>query len=259
LLNLKVTVASRTPESIEDAPASLTVFTREQIQRMAVSTLEDLLNYVPGFQVTGDTGLGRISRIAVRGLFSTVSSGVLLLHDGVPDWEPLDGSSWMIGRHVMLNDVERVEVMRGPGSTMWGTNASSAVVNIVTVKNRDTASVGYGTIGRRELSANFHSEVVPGLRVSGSVQAYADNGFTFNNYADSFGVTGNIKDPLSQYTATIRGEYKGLTLTVHSSGARFGEFVEFTAASPLNRTSIDRYNADLASTFRAWGAHGSCA
>jgi len=246
LLSVKSTVASRTLESVEDAPGSLTVFTRDQIQRMAVSTLEDLLNYVPGFQVSSDTALGRMGRISVRGLFSEVNSGVLLLRDGVPDWNPFDGSSWMFGRHVMLNDVERVEVIRGPGSTMWGTNASSAVVNIVTVKNRDTASVGYGTIGRRELSANFHSEVVPGLKLSGSVQGYADNGFTFKNYTDAFGVTGNINDPLSQYTATIRGEYKGLTLTVHSVGTWWREFVEFTAASPLNRNSIDRYNADLA-------------
>jgi outer membrane receptor protein involved in Fe transport len=246
LLSVKVTVASRTLESVEDAPASMTVFTSEQMQRMAVSTLEDLLNYVPGFQVTGDIGLGRMGRISVRGLFSTVSSGVLLLRDGVPDWNPYDGSSWMFGRHVMLNDVERVEVMRGPGSTMWGTNASSAVINIVSVKNRNTASVGYGTIGRRELSVNFHSEVLPGLKLSGSVQGYADNGFTFNNYTDSFGVTGNIKDPLSQYTATIRGEYKGLTLTVHSLGTWWREFVEYTAASRLNRNSIDRYSADLA-------------
>jgi outer membrane receptor for ferrienterochelin and colicins len=246
LLNVKVTVASRTMESVEDAPASLTVFTREQIQRMAVSTLEDLLNYVPGFQVGNDAVFGRLGRISVRGLFSTVSSGVLLLRDGVPEWNPYDGSAWNFARHVMLNDVERVEVMRGPGSTMWGTNASSAVINIVSVKNRDTVAAGYGSIGRRELSANFHSEVVSGLKLSGSVQGYADEGFTFKNYTDTFGVTGNIKDPLSQYTATIRGEYKGLTLTVRSSGTWWREFVEWAAASRVNRNTIDRYNADLA-------------
>jgi outer membrane receptor for ferrienterochelin and colicins len=246
LLSVKSTVASRTAESVEDAPASLTVFTREQIQRMAVSTLEDLLNYVPGFQVTSDAGLGRMGRIAVRGQMSTVDSGVLLLRDGVPEWNPYNGGGWMFGRHVMLNDVERVEVMRGPGSTMWGANASSAVVNIVTVKNRDTASAGYGTIGRRELSANFHSEVVPGLKLSGSMQGYADNGFTFKNYTDAFGVTGNIKDPLSQYTATIRGEYKGLRLTIRSVGTRWREFVDAGAASPANKDSADRTSADLA-------------
>jgi iron complex outermembrane receptor protein len=246
LLSVKSTVASRTLESVEDAPGSTTVFTREQIQRMAVSTLEDLLNYVPAFQVTSDAALGRMGRIVVRGAFSTANSGVLLLRDGVPDWNPFDGSSWMFGRHVTLNDVERVEVMRGPGSTMWGANASGAVVNIVTVKNRDTASAGYGTIGRRELSANFHSEVAPGLKLSGSVQGYSDNGFTFKSYSDAFGVIGNIKDPLSQYTATIRGEYRGLTLTIRSVGTWWGEFVGSAAASPLNRNSVDRYNADLA-------------
>jgi outer membrane receptor protein involved in Fe transport len=246
LLSVKSTVASRTLESVEDAPGSTTVFTREQIQRMAVSTLEDLLNYVPGFQVTSDAALGRMGRIVVRGAFSTGNSGVLLLRDGVPDWNPYDGSSWMLGRHVMLSDVERVEVVRGPASTMWGTNASSAVVNIVTVKNRDTATAGYGTIARRELAVNFHSEVIPGLKLSGSVQGYADNGFTFKNYADAFGVTGNIKDPLSQYSATIRGEYKGAMLTIRSVGTRWTEFVNGAAASPLTRNSVDRYNADLA-------------
>ena len=74
---MKVTVASRRLESVENAPASMTVFMREQIRRMAVSTLEDFLNYVPGFQVTSDMGLRRLGRISVRGLFSTVSSGVL--------------------------------------------------------------------------------------------------------------------------------------------------------------------------------------
>jgi iron complex outermembrane receptor protein len=246
LLEVKVTVASRTPESAESASGSLTVFTREQIQSMGVSTLEDLLNYVPGFQVTSDAVFGRLGRISVRGLFSTVSSGVLLLHDGVPDWNAYDGSAWHFGRHVMLNDVERVEVMRGPGSTMWGTNASSAVINVVAVKDRNTVSAGLGTQGRRELSANFYNKVLRGLKLSGSVQGYADNGFTFKNYTDSFGVTGNIKDPLSQYAATVRGEYQGLTLTLRGLGTQWREFAEWAAASPMNRNTINRYSADLA-------------
>ena len=246
LLSVKVTAASRTPEAADDAPASMTVFTREQIQRMGISTLEDLLNYVPSFQVTSDAVFGRLGRISVRGLFSTVSSGVLLLHDGVPDWNAYDGSAWNFGRHALLNGVERVEVVRGPGSTMWGANASSAVINVVSVKDRDTASATFGTIGRREVSANFHRELMPGLKLSGSVQAYTDDGFAFNGYTDSFGVTGNIKDPLSQYSATVRGEYKGLTLTIRNAATWWRGFVNWAAASPVNRNSIDRTGADLA-------------
>jgi outer membrane receptor for ferrienterochelin and colicins len=246
LLGVKVTVASRTPVVAADAPGSMTVFTREQIQRMAVSTLEDLLNYVAGVQVTSDAIYGRLPRISVRGMFSTVNSGVLLLRDGVPDWNAFDGSAWHFSRHFMLNDVERVEVMRGPGSTMWGTNASSAVVNVVTVKDRNTISVGYGTLARRELSANFHHQVSPDLKVSGSLQGYADGGFAFKRYTDAFGVTGDIKDPLSQYTARVRAEYEKLTLTVNALGTWWREYVEWAGASRNNRNSIDRYNAELA-------------
>jgi iron complex outermembrane receptor protein len=256
LLSVKVTAASRIPEAADDAPASMTVFTREQIQRMGISTLEDLLNYVPSFQVTSDAVYGRLGRISVRGLFSTVSSGVLLLHDGVPDWNAYDGSAWNFGRHALLNGVERVEVVRGPGSTMWGANASSAVINVVSVKDRDTASVTVGALGRREVSANFHREVLPGLKLSGSVQGYTDEGFVFKDYTDSFGVTGNIRDPLSQYTATVRGEYKGLTLTVRNAGTWWRGFVNWAAASPANRNSIDRYSADLAYRY-GLGAKGS--
>jgi outer membrane receptor protein involved in Fe transport len=256
MLSVKVTAASRTPEAAEDAPASMTVFTREQILRMGVSTLEDLLNYVPGFQSTSDAVFGRMGRISVRGLFSTVSSGILLLHDGIPDWNAYDGSAWAFGRHAMLNGVERVEVVRGPGSTMWGANASSAVINVVSVTDRDTVSAGYGTIGRRELSVNFHREVLPGLKLSGSVQGYADDGFTFNNYTDAFGVTSSIKDPMSQYAAMLRGEYKGLTLTIRDSGTWWREFVNWAAASPANANSIDRYSADLAYR-RGFGRDGN--
>ncbi len=246
LLNVEVMIASRTPEIAADAPGSMTVFTREQIQRMGVSTLEELLNYVPGFQVASDAVFGRLPRITVRGLFSTVSSGVLLLRDGIPDWNTYDGSAWHFSRHLMLHDVERVEVIRGPGSTMWGANASSAVINLVTVKDRNTISAGYGTIGRKELSANFYTEVIPELKLSGSAQGYADNGFIFENYTDSFGVTNNIKDPLSKYTVTVRGEYKGLMLNFRTAGTSWREFVNWAAASVLSRNTIERYNADAA-------------
>ncbi len=245
LLNVKVTSASRTPQVVADAPGSMTVFTREQIQRMGVSTLEDLLNYVPGFQVTNDAVFGRLGRISVRGSFSTVSSGILLLRDGVPVWNSYDGSAWHFSRHVMLYDVERVEVIRGPGSTMWGTNASSGVVNIITVKDRNTVAIGSGNYGRREVAANFHSEVAPALKVNGSVQGYTDSGFVFEDFTDGFGVTRTVRDPISQYTATVRGEYEGLTLSIHSGGTWWGEFANWAAQSPINRNTIDRYSADL--------------
>ena len=77
--------------------------------------------------MTSDAIYGRMGRISVRGLFSTASSGVLLLHDGVPDWNAYDGSAWNFGRHSLLNGVERVEVVRGPGSTIWGANAGERI------------------------------------------------------------------------------------------------------------------------------------
>lgn len=119
-----VTVASRAPESPLTAPAMVRVIDREQIERRGYRTLAELLADQPGFYLTPG---GRGSVPYLRGL----RDSVLFLYDGVPLTSDVTKSFPTLDREISLAAVERVEILNGAGSVLWGVDAFSGVVNIV--------------------------------------------------------------------------------------------------------------------------------
>ncbi|MGH9574211.1 MAG: TonB-dependent receptor plug domain-containing protein [Candidatus Acidiferrales bacterium] len=137
--DLEVTSVSKDPQEVQKTPAAIYVVTQEDIRRSGATSIPEVLRLVPGVEVA------RIDSdhwsVGIRGFGSEFSKSVLVLIDGRSVYSPLfSGVYWNV-QNVMLEDVDRIEVIRGPGGTIWGANAVNGVINIITKSARDTHGV----------------------------------------------------------------------------------------------------------------------
>jgi iron complex outermembrane receptor protein len=145
---IEVTTASKEPVKASRTPAAIYVITQEDIRRSGATSIPEALRLAPGVEVArADSNTWSIG---VRGFASTLSRDVLVLIDGRTVYTPLyAGVYWQV-QDTVLEDVERIEVIRGPGGTIWGANAVNAVINIITKSSKDTrgmlVSIGGGNI-----------------------------------------------------------------------------------------------------------------
>ncbi len=129
LLNVEVSSASLTKVSNRLSPSTVTNITAEQIERLGARTLSDVLRLVPGVDVQ-ERRNGR-DMVWIRGIPSGRNTKVMLLVDGVPHREPVFGG-WSPDEEVPLNNIEHIEIIRGPGSALYGGNAYSGLISIFT-------------------------------------------------------------------------------------------------------------------------------
>ena len=143
LLNIKLTVASKSETSLALAPGIVSVITRSDIQLSGAKTLSDILNLVPGFTV-GVALQGQLHpTLYVRGAFSLFSKDVLMLKDGRRINDAISGGGWTFTTDYPVGNIKQVEVIRGPGSALYGANAFAGVVNIITDRPADTQRVTF--------------------------------------------------------------------------------------------------------------------
>ncbi len=135
LSNLEVSSVSRTPEAVSGAAAAIYVITGEDVRRSGSTTLAEILRQAPNLQVARiDAGDYVVS---ARGFSNTVSNKLLVLVDGRTVYTPLySGVFWDL-QNVVPADIDRVEVISGPGGTLWGSNAVNGVINVV---SRDSSA-----------------------------------------------------------------------------------------------------------------------
>jgi iron complex outermembrane receptor protein len=130
LTQIKVTSASRREERLVEAPASIYVITAEDIRRSGANTIGEVLRLAPNLQVVrGDTNQ---YVIAARGHLAGTSNKMLVLIDGRTVYTPLFSGVFWDAQYVVLEDIDRIEVISGPGATLWGANAVNGVINITT-------------------------------------------------------------------------------------------------------------------------------
>jgi iron complex outermembrane receptor protein len=147
LMNVEVTSASKKEQKLSEVAAAIFVITQEDIRRSGASGMPDLLRMVPGVNVAQiDANTWAIS---ARGFNSEFEDKLLVLIDGRAVYTPLFGGVNWDTEDVPLEDIERIEVIRGPGGTIWGANAVNGVINIITKRAADTAGAvvvaGVGT------------------------------------------------------------------------------------------------------------------
>jgi vitamin B12 transporter len=127
-----VVTASRTAIPAQQAGATMTVVTREQLEQRQVPFVADILREVPGLAVNRSGGVGALTQIRLRG---AEADQILVLIDGVEANDPASGSAFDFA-HLLTADVERIEILRGPQSALWGSDALAGVINIITRSGR---------------------------------------------------------------------------------------------------------------------------
>jgi iron complex outermembrane recepter protein len=154
--NVEVTTTSKEPETVWRTPAAIYVITQEDIRRSGASSVPEVLRLAPGVEVA------RIDSnqwaVGIRGFGNSFSKSVLVLIDGRTVYTPLFAGVYWDVQNVLLEDVERIEVIRGPGGTVWGANAVNGVINIITKNSKDThgkmAAIGGGNV--EQGNGRFH-------------------------------------------------------------------------------------------------------
>jgi iron complex outermembrane recepter protein len=139
LLVLESTSVAKKRQNVQDSAAAVYVITQEDIRNSASSTIPDLLRVVPGVEV-GNLANG-VTAVSIRGFNGRNSNSLLVMVDGRSVYvSTLSGVFWD-QLNIPLHDIERIEVVRGPGSTLWGANAVNGVINIITKNSADTLGV----------------------------------------------------------------------------------------------------------------------
>jgi vitamin B12 transporter len=135
--NILVT-ASRTPVARVKVGSSTSIITRQQIERQQARFVTDLLRAIPGFSVSQSGTFGSQTQVRVRG---SEANHVLVLIDGIRANDPASGDEFR-WEFLSTSDIERVEIVRGPQSSLWGSDAISAVVNVITQSGKNRHDIG---------------------------------------------------------------------------------------------------------------------
>jgi len=184
LMNEPVTSVSKRETKLSESPAAISVVTQEDIRRLGITTLPEALRLVPGLDVA------RVSAnewaVSSRGFNSQFASKLLVLIDGRTVYTPASAGVFWNAQDVMIEDIDRIEVIRGPGATLWGANAVNGVINIITKRAQDTqgtlVAATEGTEDQPLVAARYGSQAGPDL----SYRIYAKF-FDRDGFLDSTG------------------------------------------------------------------------
>ena len=177
LLNMEVTSVTKTAQRMVEAPSAIYVITAESIRRSGYTTVPELLQMVPGMNVA------RFSSsqwaISTRGENSIFGNDLLVMIDGRSVYTPLFAGTYWDIQNIPLEEIERIEVIRGPGGSVWGANAVSGVINIIRTRPGDAGSYASVAVGdETRLLTNFRTTQSVGpfdLKLSGSYRNHDDS------------------------------------------------------------------------------------
>ncbi len=249
-----ITVASLQEERVPEAPAVITVVTKEDIRRYGARHLRDVIDRMPNMQVFGNQ-FSSHNRTSMRAVTQTIAdTNILLLLNGRPIRDSAPGGiNFDIYRNFPLEAIERLEVIRGPGSVLYGTNAFSGVINIVTRAPSCPREVELhttvGSFGR--VHGNVTAGVEgPQLKFFASVNMLNNDGFRVPNIHDEVGGSGTYPFGANGTTAFLQASYGNWTVnTILSDVSKDNVRSEFafpTTTIELERRYVDvGYHKDL--------------
>ncbi len=170
LMNVQVTSVSKKPQRVSESAAAVHVITSEDIRRSGATSIPELLRNVPGLNVARiDSSKWAITARGFNGLFS---NKLLVLRDGRTLYTPLfSGVFWDV-QDTLLDDIERIEVIRGPGGTIWGANAVNGVINIITKSAAKTRGTQISAIAGTEERGSFSARHGLALDETSHIRAF---------------------------------------------------------------------------------------
>jgi iron complex outermembrane receptor protein len=243
LSNIAVTSVTRQETRLGSTPAAVYVITGNDIARSGATTLPEALRLAPNLQVARRDASGYA--ISARGFSTTLSNKMLVLVDGRSVYSPLFSGVFWESQDVDLADVERIEVISGPGGTVWGANAVNGVINIITRKAAETqGGLLQGAAGRYGQGAMVRY----GGRLSDSVAYRAYAKVTRQDDAFDQSAASAIGYRRSQvgFRVDQDGADRALTFSGDAYEGRFGQF-NLADIVTAGANLLGRYTARLAS------------
>jgi iron complex outermembrane recepter protein len=199
--NIKVSSPSKKPEKLSDAAASIFVITDEDIRRSGVTSIPEALRLSPGVEVARQDS--HTWAISSRGFNDEFANQLLVLIDGRSVYTPLFAGVYWDVQDLMLEDIQRIEVIRGPGATLWGANAVNGVINITTKSAKDTQGVLLSGGGGTE-EVGFGARYGAELHKDGYLRVY---GKWFNRDESVVPNDGEANDAWTMYRGGFRYDY----------------------------------------------------
>ncbi len=246
LMDVDVTSASKKEQKMSKVSAAIFVITQEDIQRSGATDIPDLLRMAPGLdvaQINPSTWA-----ISARGFNGEYSNKLLVLIDGRTVYSPLFSGVYWDAQDLPLNSIERIEIIRGPGASVWGTNAVNGVINIITKSARETQ----GGFAQAEAGNVEHAAGM--VRYGGTIGAHA----AYRLFADGFEVGHfitpdhqNGRDDWYLFNGGFRADADissrdSLTMEGEGTQGNAGELATFVATlyPPVNATRAlrDRFS-----------------
>ena len=234
---IEVITVGKAPESVWNTPAAIYVLTHDDLARSGVTSIPDALRLVPGIDVARiDTSRNWV--VGIRGFGDQFSKSVLVLIDGRSAYTPLwAGVHWPI-QDTLLEDIERIEVIRGPGGTIWGANAQNGVINIITKSAAQTHGMYVSA------AAGNVDELMAGARIGGGRGNFHYRGYVKGTKrAPQFHTDGREFDTWGMGQAGFRLDLERSRDTVTISGdaykAELGESVLVHTFTPPSTALVD--------------------
>jgi len=231
LLQVDITSSTLTPEKLKTVPSAVSVFTHDEIKRMGLDVLGELMNLVPGFQSYRSSGSSLETPFSSRGRrIGSTTAEILIMVDGRRFDSPRSSGSSTLGPTYPLKYIEKVEFIRGPGGAVYGSNAMMGVINITTRSNVDEVSVSYGSNDRKQIylqsSHKYDSMTVD---VFGHIES--DNGETFN-VQDTFSPSRiNTDDPRLIADLNFKLKWENTQLNIQHNQFQVEKFYELNTIS----------------------------
>ncbi|WP_024850927.1 TonB-dependent receptor plug domain-containing protein [Hydrogenovibrio kuenenii] len=206
-LDSVIVTANNAPQSLKSVTSNTTVITAEDIESHQYQTLQDAMRQVPGLTTYSNGGLGTTTSLFMRGMGG---KNILVLQNGMQLNDPTLTDGTTNFANIMLDDVERIEIIKGPQSGVWGANASAGVINIITKKGGKRASVNFevGSNNRKKLAATLGAGNDK-VDFTFNFSDLSTDGFTAIKKYKTSGA-GDEKDPFAQQEASFN---LGINLT----------------------------------------------
>ncbi|MBU0965041.1 MAG: TonB-dependent receptor [Proteobacteria bacterium] len=256
-------LATRTPQPVGETPALITVITAEDIQHMGARDVRDVLTHTPNVQI-GIVAVGT-PQITMRGMQSSGAEKVKIMVDGHDVANPLTGGGASFFLDMPVDYIQKIEVLREPGSTLYGSDALIGVINIVTTRSlhldRTVASSRFDTFDSQRLNVE-HSRSVGNLHIWGNANYFNTNGPNVFIAEDALSSTANAAISNAPSSTNEWQERSDFSLAANTDAVRFqcqyisqrdgGYFNPGMTLSDNTNIDMDYFWSDLAYETSFW-------
>ncbi|WP_448565478.1 TonB-dependent receptor plug domain-containing protein [Thalassotalea ganghwensis] len=238
LMQTPVTIATVSESSVLKSPASVSLISKDDLNALGISTLIELFDYIPGFYSAYNSVEGNDSYMVSRGHAQKYANTILFLVNGQRINEDYTGGINYLIRNLKLSHVKRIEVIRGPGSSLYGANAFNGVVNIITeVTSSISASIGNLDSYRGSFGWQTH---LNDWNIGLSFETEQEKGDTFNSVFDRFALAQQTSDPRKSHQAMLMANYQNFHWLTLYNDYQFEQFYLFRRLNnDVNRLQLN--------------------